>query len=131
MSAIQDLFQQAQLAEAAYANFTAFSNNPKGALEEVGFSSTQADDFVKHWEVINQYIAPAAILGIGGTGFSATLFKNSQTGAYTFAIRGTEPGYADLLGADFGDIVMDGIAMDQVVDMYNYWQSLNHSKDLN
>jgi hypothetical protein len=66
------------------------------------------------------------ILGVGGTGFSATLFKNSQTGAYSFAIRGTEPGYADLLGADFGDIVMDGIAMDQVVDMYNYWQSLNH-----
>lgn len=30
MSTIQDLFQQAQLAEAAYANFAAFPNNDIG-----------------------------------------------------------------------------------------------------
>jgi len=75
MSAIQDLFQQAQLAEAAYANFTAFSNNPKGALEEVGFSSTQADDFVKHWEVINQYIEVPSVFRLPKGGFHATSFS--------------------------------------------------------
>ncbi|MGH8710752.1 MAG: hypothetical protein ACREVA_05480, partial [Burkholderiales bacterium] len=37
MSTIQELFQQAQLAEAAYANFVAFPNNPKGALQNEGF----------------------------------------------------------------------------------------------
>lgn len=32
MSTIQDLFQQAQLAEAAYANFAAFPNNDIGVF---------------------------------------------------------------------------------------------------
>lgn len=41
-------------------------------------------------------------------------------------MRGTQPGYADL-AADLGDILADGIALDQTVEMYNYWQSLTHS----
>ena len=58
MNAITDLFQQAQLAEAAYADFAAFPNNPKGALQDTGnnmsFSAAQADSFVKHWRVISK-----------------------------------------------------------------------------
>lgn len=135
MSIVNSLFEQAQLAEAAYASFINASGellvNPddiKAALQDINnnmnFSVTQATEFVTHWQVVSQYTASGELLG-DGSGFSGTLFQNKATGEYTFALRGTEPGYADLLGADFGDIVSDGLTMDQIVDMYNYWQSLH------
>ena len=124
MSTIQDLFQQAQLAEAAYADFLKPSTSTEQALQAEGMSASQAAEFTTHWTVVDQYSAPGLSFMDGG--FSATLFRNKDTNAYSFAIRGTVGIASDLLGADFGDIVMDGIAMDQVVDMYNYWQSLNH-----
>ncbi|HQW20009.1 MAG TPA: hypothetical protein PLI90_04970 [Rhodocyclaceae bacterium] len=139
---MQDLFQQAQLAEAAYANLwdatlnkpITATDNVKTALIAAGFSkdpndatkSAQADDFLLHWQVLSQYTAPSNFYGLTGTGFSATLFFSKDTGQYTFAIRGTEPGYPDLFGADFGDLVVDGLPLDQIVEMYNYWQSLTH-----
>ena len=138
MNTIQNLFQQAQLAEAAYANFfDTFGNlitsddGVKATLIATGFSkdpnnltqSTQATAFVADWGVVDQYTAPDGGAFGTGTGFSATLFQNKTTGQYTFAIRGTEPGIPDA-AADLGDIVTDGIAMDQVVDMYNYWHRL-------
>jgi Ca2+-binding RTX toxin-like protein len=126
MNTIQTLFQQAQLAEAAYANFslarplqTALTNKATGG----NFSAAQAAEFAARYQVISQYSVPGISFMDGG--FSATVFKDTSTGAYTFAIRGTVGLVSDLLGADFGDIVMDGLAMDQIVDMYNYWQSLN------
>ena len=142
MSITTSLFDQTQLAEAAYANFLDNSrnlltniNDIKAVLIAKGFSkdpnnptqSTQASDFVAQWQIVSQYTAPAFLLGVGGTGFSGTVFKNIATNEYTFSLRGTEPGYADLLGADAGDIVADGLALDQIMDMYNYWQSLTHS----
>ena len=58
MSTIQDLFQQAQLAEAAYANFFDNSGNlittnagVSTALQNDGMSEKQAAEFVKHWRV--------------------------------------------------------------------------------
>ena len=45
-----------------------------------------------------------------------------------FAARGTEPTLEDLVITDFSDIVLDGIAIGQVVDMYNYWQRLKAQK---
>ena len=49
MSTIQDMFQQAQLAEAAYADFSNNKNDPAGALTNAGlgghFSQAQATDF--------------------------------------------------------------------------------------
>jgi trimeric autotransporter adhesin len=137
-----NLFQQAQLAEAAYANFinpdtgSIFATNAgiQTALITSGFStnqgtpeqSAQASAFVSQWRVVDQYTAPFT-LGFIGTGFSGALFQNTQTGEYALAIRGTNDIAADILGADLGDIVADGLAIDQVVDMYNYWQSLTHS----
>lgn len=117
MSTIQNLFQQAQLAEAAYANFQAPNTSPEQALRNLGFSQSQASAFVQRYQVVNQYTASGGLTG-QGSGFSATLFLDTTTGQYTFAARGTEPGVTDLLGADFGNIVMDGLAMDQIVDMY-------------
>ena len=139
MSTIQNLFQQAQLAEAAYANFinpntgTIYSTDAgiRGALIASGFSSdpnnptqsAQAAAFVSQWRVVNQYTSPFT-LDLFGTGYSGTLFQNIETGAYSLSLRGTNDIVADVFGADVGDIVADGLAMDQVVDLYNYWQSL-------
>jgi len=104
MSTIQELFQQAQLTEAAYANFIdpntglPYTLNQKitDALQDTGnhmtFSVTQADDFALHWKVITQQANTAS-------GFSATLFQRIDTdpisgfqeGQYVYAVRGTEP----------------------------------------
>ena len=118
MSTIQTLFQQAQLAEAAYAKFdqVALAND---ALIAEGFSAAQATDFLTHWRVVDH-------LKNQDSGFSATVFESlDQPGQYALAIRGTEPGAlltdwpADLFG-----IGGQGIALRQAVDLYNYRQSL-------
>jgi hypothetical protein len=123
MSTIQDLFLQAQLAEAAYADFTNYLNDPAGALTNPSlggnFSSSQAAAFAARYQVVSQLPNTAS-------GFSATVFLDTTTGQYTFAARGTEFGPTDL-STDLGDIVADGLALDQIVDMYNYWQSLTHT----
>ena len=56
-------------------------------------------------------------------GFSATLFQDKTTKEYVFAIKGSKGTY-DLAIADAGDIANDGLAHHQIVDMYNFWQSI-------
>jgi len=56
MSTIQNLFQQAQLAEAAYADFSNPNITAEQALINGKFSPTQANDFVAHWQVVSQYL---------------------------------------------------------------------------
>ncbi len=120
MSTIQNLFERVQLAEAAYANF--FSNSGalltadadvRTALEASEFSPSQATAFVNEWEVVSH------VPDTTTAGFSATIFKNRQTGAYTLAIRGS----TDLtdFSADAALIAADGIAVRQLVDLYNFW----------
>ncbi|MBU1567842.1 MAG: hypothetical protein KJ630_19725 [Proteobacteria bacterium] len=61
------------------------------------------------------------------SGFSATLFKKIGEDEYYYACRGTELtgfGWQDLIKADIGDIVVDGLAIHQIVDMYNDWQRI-------
>ncbi|MDO8465395.1 MAG: putative Ig domain-containing protein [Gallionella sp.] len=130
MNTIQDLFQQAQLAQAAYANLAGMNvSTTTQAIEDAlttggsNFSTAQATAFAQRYQVVSQYSDSGVSFMDGG--FSATLFKDTTTGAYNFAIRGTVGVPADLIGADLGDIVLDGLAMDQIVDMYNYWKSLN------
>ncbi len=129
MSTIQELFKQAQLAEASYATlWDATLNQPitadakvKDALKTEGFSESQADAFVAEWTVADQ-------LPNTKSGFSGTLFQNKATGEYSFSLRGTQiiiP-LSDL-STDIGDVLSDGIALDQMVDLYNYWQSLTHT----
>ncbi len=131
MNTIQDLYQQAQLAEAAYANFWSSGTNSvitdaelvKKALQDktnsMSFSTAQAAAFALEWSVVSQQPDTE-------NGFSATLFKNNnKVNSYSLAIRGslqTVDFYQDALL-----ISKDGIAVSQVVDMYNYWQRLNHS----
>ncbi|NOT20816.1 MAG: hypothetical protein HOP24_11220, partial [Sideroxydans sp.] len=127
MNTIQNLFQQAQLAEAAYANFIDPQTNLpyvdttkiQGALEASSFSATQAADFAARYQVISH--TPNT-----SNGFSATLFLDTTTNQYTYALRGTEGALSfDLWVADAG-ITVSGLAMDQIVDMYNDWQRVTH-----
>ena len=142
MSTITSVFEQAQLAEAAYANFInsaggiVSGDELKGALIASGFSSdpndptqsAQAAEFVSNWEVVHQYDNSESFLGIPGvfgTGFSATLFKNSKSGEYSLAIRGSLD-VADYL-SDANNMTANGISVSQTVDMFNYWQYLTNS----
>lgn len=126
MTEANKLFEFAELAEASYADFANFS--PKAALTTNGssFSNTQAEDFLNHWRIFHHQ--PDTTLG-----FSATLFERIddnpfdgfQSGQYVYAIRGTDGLLTDLAVTDAGDIVTDGLALDQIVDMYNDWQRIN------
>ena len=130
MSTIKELFQQTQLAEAAYANLSGIAGLPgtqplTSRLTDSGMSESQAADFVTHWRVAHH-------ISNTESGFSATLFERldngSGTGEYSLAIRGSTfagvlPPMVDFL-ADGFDIFLDGVAIDQVVDLYNYWQQL-------
>lgn len=134
MSTITSLFQQAQLAEAAYANFLddaghliTTDKQLEAALTtgDGKFSQSQAADFVTHWEVVHHLPNTAS-------GFSGTVFRRRdddpisglKAGDLVFALRGTEPGVQDLFQADLNEIVKNGLAFRQIIDMYNYWQRL-------
>ena len=126
MTTIEQYFMQAELAQAAYGTFQ------KGAIttsqltnDKVGMTAAQAKAFTEKWEVVHHLPDTAS-------GFSATVFERLNeegelTGERYLAIRGSTD-WADVR-TDIGDIVLDGIALDQLVDMYNYWQSLSAEKD--
>ncbi len=59
------------------------------------------------------------------SGFSGTLFQDKETGKYVLALRGTM-GNNDLIGVDGGDIIRDGLAHGQIIDLYNFWQQIIH-----
>ena len=63
------------------------------------------------------------MVGSGETGFPATLFQDKDTKEYIFAIKGTLSLY-DLVAVDGGDIALDGLAHHQIVNMYNFRQSI-------
>ena len=116
---IQSLFQQAQIAEAAYADFLANPNDPVAALRAEGMSAIQANTFAQNWRVVSQFTES----GLLSNGFSATLFErldaNQQpTGQYTLAIAGSTQ-FVDFAGADL-DLAVTGVALNQLVSMVNY-----------
>lgn len=117
------LFPLTQLAEASYAFYEKFALY-KDALKNKGFSDTQAASLLSQWSVSSHQKNTE-------NGFSATLFRSkdpSTPDEYVLALRGTEQFIVDLSITDGLDIVRDGLAMDQVVDMYNYWQQLKTPK---
>jgi Ca2+-binding RTX toxin-like protein len=120
------IFQFTQLAEASYADFFDIKNNApvtddqvitqRLGLKDIG--KTQATDLISHWSIASHQKNTSS-------GFSATLFQSKDDSSqYVLAMRGTEQKILDLAIADGMDIVRDGLAMDQIVDMYNYWQQL-------
>ena len=65
------------------------------------------------------------ILGLFGSGFSATLFKDRESDRLILGVRGTQlSDPMDLFQADVSDIGVDGIAKHQAVALFNYYQLL-------
>ena len=118
------VLDSALLSEAAYAEFLQSNGQLKPSLRQAlldnDWSATQADEFLKQYRVVSQQPNTA-------TGFSATLFEKLidgvPTGQFVLANRGTEPLTIDL-AMDIGELVADGLAYSQIVDMYNYWKRL-------
>ncbi|CAG0990149.1 partial Leukotoxin, partial [Methylophilaceae bacterium] len=128
------LFEFAQLAEASYALLEGTINNENLLKERLialdgdkyKFSSAQATEFIKNWRVASHQANTSS-------GFSATIFERlnengTGTGQYSLAIRGStlEQGGRDFI-ADTKLISTDGVAVSQLVDLYNYWQSLTQA----
>ena len=115
-----NLSAMAEVAEASYADLEGAIAPDDIAAALVGeeFSATQASEFVNHWKVAHHQPDDPV------SGFSATLFESlDNPGEFALAIRGTA-GLVDI-NADVGDIVQDGLAIKQIVDLYNYWQRLS------
>jgi RTX calcium-binding nonapeptide repeat (4 copies) len=124
MTTMQQYFDYSQLSLTAYAidlRAGALSATSVNRLTDAGLTATQIEQLIASgWEVVSQ----SSDAKYGNTGFSATLFHNTQTGEYVFANRGTEPGLDDLVFADGWGIATLGLASSQVIDMYRYYKQL-------
>ncbi|MBI4694392.1 MAG: FG-GAP repeat protein [Gammaproteobacteria bacterium] len=122
---VQNLYERVTLADASYANlanYTAERSVIVASLQERGFAKSEAESLLAHWTVFHSQPDMAS-------GFSATLFQsNADVGDFVLALRGTQ-GLVDIVDADVADIVADGLAIKQIVDLYNYWQRLTAPKD--
>ena len=147
------------LAETSYADFTGADFFDKDSVNpaiirtnksggDKGNESDRTPAFAKyitnHYTVVAHYTdrlgtgfgedGPGNIVRHSGeSGFSATLFREGETGKespnppkYILAMRGTW-GFKDV-AADIGDIVRDGAAYEQIIDMYNFYQQLKAEK---
>ena len=118
------------LAQAAYIHFDPV---PVGgwagsALDQqlqkdaAGWPPARREEFTSQWRVVAHQPDTAS-------GFSATLFERLDPAPgeprYAVAMRGTEQFYSDLLSADAGQLVGSGLAWKQILDMYNWWESIS------
>ncbi len=142
MNFVSSLFEQAQLAEAAYANLVDNAGDlltntldieaalKNGSFNNMSFSTAQATEFVDQWRIIDHLPDTAS-------GFSATVFERlnmdgTPSGQYSLAIRGsTTANYAVDFLADAALIVSNGVARLQLVDLYNFWQRATTAKNAN
>ncbi|MER2512366.1 MAG: calcium-binding protein [Nitrosomonas ureae] len=91
MNNINEYFIQSELAQAAYGTFSiGLIDIEDLASDDVEMPSSQATEFVKNWQIADQYTDPI-------TGVSATVFEAKEGGAKYLAIRGTEFTANDLL----------------------------------
>lgn len=125
MNTIEGYCWQSQLSEAAYAQnlskdmsgendesyIQALTNNGKG------MSIEQAKTFANKYKVIDQYTDESS-------GFSGVVFEDTS-GKIFMAIRGTEPtAFSTDWPTNIADIGSDGIAIEQGIAMYNWYQRL-------
>ncbi len=125
-----DAYDGALLSEISYVNYTEVdilnSDVIKKQLISSGITESLAEDFIVHWRVVDHQPDTES-------GFSATLFERldeqkNGTGEYVLGTRGTEQFGRDLVITDGLDIVLDGLALDQIVDLRNYWTKLTTPK---
>jgi Ca2+-binding RTX toxin-like protein len=121
MSNNQLISDYVYLAEASYADFSDKEKSSNKAIVDTDKSENFANLVTNHYIVLAHWKD-----GSTDSSFSGTLFQNKETGEYVFATKGT-----DDLGdgsADIGDMVTDGLAMYQIIDMYNFWMQINTPK---
>ena len=125
-----------KLAEASYADFSKKTLSTQQAIMEkdendptdMGDKSKEkfAESIVKNWTVEAHWKDSGNIIN-SESGFSATLFKGSND-EYVLAFRGSngffDDGGKDFIIADAGDIVLDGFALKQSIDLINFRQQL-------
>ena len=127
MATISDYSEQAQLSQAAYASGlikdmsgggnTGDPSDYADLLIDGGMSETQAIDFANKYTVVDLYEDPES-------GFSGTVFQDTS-GKVFMAMRGTQPtAYLTDWPTNIADIGSDGIAIDQGIAMYNWYQRL-------
>jgi Ca2+-binding RTX toxin-like protein len=136
MIAASKLNDMVQLAEASYTLFNSFppvaphdDNSLLNALRDKElrnseFSLSQAQDLVSKWRLVDHRPDTPS-------GFSATLFASKEKSSdLVLAIRGTEfdrgidEAARDLGSSDINGIILEGMAVGQIVDLYNYWKQL-------
>ncbi len=127
----QHISDYVALAEASYADFSLIDFADLKAIYTVMNDADQPENFAKY--ITDNYEVAAHWKDRGdlftgtdenqSSGFSGTLFKSKISGQYVLALRGTAGG-KDLFITDGGDIVNDGLAHHQIVDMYNFWQQI-------
>ncbi len=124
---IKALFEEALLAQAAYAYFSKpgmKDNELVAALlsdEDNNITQAQAEYFASNFIVVQQDNNTE-------TGFSATLFQNIESGEYHLANRGTDGDFdgdwtdANASNSDYG------MAYNQVAELINFYLQVTHSK---
>lgn len=129
------------LAEASYSEFSSADTNgsnnydPEEVSKILG-AKGKNENFAKL--VTDNYTVEAHFedhnwIGLSDeTSFSGTLFKGKagadNAGKYVIAMKGTLELGSDGLGADLGDMVVDGLAHNQIVSMFNFWQQITSAK---
>lgn len=121
---LNGIFNNAELAMAAYADLTAQQSTASQilALVDNGMTVKQAEEFSTRY--------PNIVVHQSNTlsGFSATVFRSSNASGsqLTVAFRGTEFPGIDLTQADLSEILPLGAAYHQIVDMANWWQMISN-----
>ncbi len=122
----KNIFDYSYLAEASYIDFKLtndFIDLTEGNdKKSEGFAKLVTDNYkvVAHWKDEGNIFNFKS-------GFSGTLFQNKHTNEYVIAMRGTGGGKD--IAADAFDIVNDGLAHEQIVDMYNFWQQIKTQRE--
>ena len=119
MQTISEMYQQSLLAMAAYADLKLEGSGNKDALEDAGFSKSQASQFLAKYEVLSPY--SDAI-----NGYSGTLFRvktGGSAGQTVFALRGTDFNFSGGLQDIVANISLGlrGVATEQVMEMINHY----------
>ena len=125
---INKLFQDALLARAAYASLEGgFSSQDliRELLKLDDMTQAQAELIASTYKVIAQDEQE-------GSGFSATLFQNIETGEYHLAMRGSQEPWVEPVDwrANILQNGQYGMSFDQVADMLNFYLRLTHTGDV-
>ena len=113
---ISDMYVQAELALAAYADLLPGTPDVTKLQGPAGMSQSQATQFSKRWKVVEQYdgkVEEAYVDEFGQehtflnpTGLSVTLFEEIGSGRQVVAIRGTQSSFPDWM-SDWATNIVD------------------------